>query len=98
LYGANLVAQCDATIAAMSLVGDFFSSITFWETATIDATLFAAVLQSISAILSWIEYFRKKRHPNQNLVMFRLSWKWRKRSSVKIAERTYEKRTEALHC
>ena len=28
----------------------------------------------------------------------RLSWKWRERSSVKIAERTYEKRTQALHC
>ena len=28
--------------------------------------------------------------------MFRLSWKWRERSSVKIAERTYEERTEAL--
>ena len=27
-----------------------------------------------------------------------LSWKWRKRSSVKIAERTYEKRAQALHC
>ena len=27
-----------------------------------------------------------------------LSWKWRKRSSVKIAERTYEKRAPALHC
>ncbi len=27
----------------------------------------------------------------------RLSWKWRKRSSVKIAERTYEKRAQALH-
>ena len=26
-----------------------------------------------------------------------LSWKWRTRSSVKIAERTYEERTEALH-
>jgi len=25
-----------------------------------------------------------------------LSWKWRKRSSVKIAERTHEKATEAL--
>ena len=31
-------------------------------------------------------------------VMSRLSWKWRKRSSVKIAERTYEKRAQALHC
>jgi hypothetical protein len=30
--------------------------------------------------------------------LFRLSWKWRKRSSVKIAERTYEKRAQALHC
>jgi hypothetical protein len=28
----------------------------------------------------------------------RLSWKWRKRSSVKITERTYEKRAQALHC
>jgi hypothetical protein len=27
--------------------------------------------------------------------VFRLSWKWRKRSSVKIAERTYEKRAQA---
>src|SRR5262249_50129 len=26
----------------------------------------------------------------------RLSWKWRKRSSVKITERTYEKRAQAL--
>ena len=26
-----------------------------------------------------------------------LSWKWRKRSSVKITERTYEERTEAFH-
>jgi hypothetical protein len=30
-------------------------------------------------------------------LMSRLSWKWRKRSSVKIAERTYEKRAQALH-
>ena len=30
--------------------------------------------------------------------LFRLSWKWRERSSVKIAERTYEKRAQALHC
>jgi hypothetical protein len=26
-----------------------------------------------------------------------LSWKWRRRSSVKITERTYEKRAQALH-
>ena len=26
-----------------------------------------------------------------------LSWKWRERSSVKITERTYEKRAQALH-
>jgi integral membrane sensor domain MASE1 len=31
-------------------------------------------------------------------LLCRLSWKWRKRSSVKIAERTYEKRAQALHC
>jgi hypothetical protein len=29
--------------------------------------------------------------------LFRLSWKWKARSSVKIAERTYEKRAQALH-
>jgi len=33
-----------------------------------------------------------------DLRVSRLSWKWRKRSSVKIAERTYEKRAQALHC
>jgi integrase len=40
------------------------------------------------------------RSPDESLfpVMQRLSWKWRKRSSVKIAERTYEKRAQALHC
>src|SRR5271169_5560274 len=27
----------------------------------------------------------------------RLSWKWRRRSFAKIAERTYEKRAQALH-
>ena len=27
-----------------------------------------------------------------------LSWKWRKRSSVKIMERTYEERAQAPHC
>ena len=27
----------------------------------------------------------------------RLSWNWRKRSFAKIAERTYEKRAQALH-
>ena len=32
------------------------------------------------------------------VVLSRLSWKWRERSSVKIAERTYEKRAQALHC
>ena len=26
-----------------------------------------------------------------------LSWKWRKRSFVKITERTYEKRAQSLH-
>jgi hypothetical protein len=30
-------------------------------------------------------------------VVFRLSWKWRKRSAVKIAERTHEEDTQALH-
>src|SRR5437867_12970024 len=29
--------------------------------------------------------------------VFRLSWKWRERPTVKITERTLEKRTEVLH-
>jgi hypothetical protein len=33
-----------------------------------------------------------------SVTVFCLSWKWRKRSSVKIAERTYEEGTKALHC
>jgi hypothetical protein len=32
------------------------------------------------------------------LPVFCLSWKWRERSSVKITERTYEERAQALHC
>src|SRR5271169_7257128 len=32
------------------------------------------------------------------MVVFCLSWKWRKRSSVKIMERTYEERAQALLC
>jgi hypothetical protein len=38
-----------------------------------------------------------KRFPNTHGWVFCLSWKWRKRSSVKITERTYEERTEAFH-
>ncbi|MGA8620436.1 MAG: DUF6632 domain-containing protein, partial [Candidatus Sulfotelmatobacter sp.] len=36
---------------------------------------------------------------NRSLIAFMccLSWKWRKRSSVKITERTYEKRAQSLH-
>src|SRR5438876_11231432 len=33
----------------------------------------------------------------EGLYMFRLSWKWRERPTVKITERTLEKRTEVLH-
>ena len=42
-----------------------------------------------------VAYALQNKH-NLELV-FRLSWKWRKRSSVKIAERTYEEGTEAFH-
>ena len=31
------------------------------------------------------------------LIVSCLSWNWRERSFVKITERTYEKRTQALH-
>jgi hypothetical protein len=30
-------------------------------------------------------------------VVFRFSWKWRRRSPIKIMERTHEKATETLH-
>jgi len=36
--------------------------------------------------------------PYGKLPLFCLSWKWRKRSSVKIMERTYEERAQALLC
>jgi hypothetical protein len=47
----------------------------------------------------------RERNPNANLTYLRidrailscLSWKWRERSFVKITERTYEKRAQALH-
>jgi GNAT superfamily N-acetyltransferase len=32
-----------------------------------------------------------------DIVVFRLSWKWRRRSPVKITERTLEKNTQTLH-
>src|SRR6059036_3870150 len=38
----------------------------------------------------------RKRTP-QLATLSRLSWNWRKRSSVKITERTYEEGTEAFH-
>ena len=46
-----------------------------------------------------ISQLRKLFHPEKYIetVLFRLSWKWRTRSSVKIAERTYAKRAQALH-
>jgi hypothetical protein len=34
--------------------------------------------------------------PRGTLIVSCLSWKWRKRSSVKITERTYEEGTEAI--
>ena len=33
---------------------------------------------------------------NHGLQLFRFSWKWRKRSPIKIMERTHEEATEAL--
>ena len=35
--------------------------------------------------------------PHVIVLVFRFSWKWRKRSPIKIMERTREKATEALH-
>jgi hypothetical protein len=36
-------------------------------------------------------------HPYAVQLVYRLSWKWRERLSVKIAERSYAKRAQALH-
>src|SRR5260370_22523481 len=46
----------------------------------------------------WWTFFASRclyRHPARPV--FRLSWKWRERSAVKITERTHEKDTEALY-
>jgi serine protease Do len=40
---------------------------------------------------------RRPLHQGQLVFVSCLSWKWRRRSSVKITERTYEKRAQALH-
>jgi hypothetical protein len=63
----------------------------------VDGSKVTVLMQLISGVQTEIgtgaEY-----EMGQKVDVFRLSWKWRERSSVKIAERTYEKRTEALHC
>src|ERR1700685_2771141 len=46
---------------------------------------------------SAVERFGFVRMMQSSLLLSCLSWKWRKRSSVKITERTYEEGTEALH-
>jgi hypothetical protein len=47
------------------------------------------VAVGMDVLIGWL-------HPNV-VIMSCLNWKWRERSSVKITERTYEKRAQALH-
>jgi hypothetical protein len=43
------------------------------------------------------EFVSEKGHQPFGAVLFRFSWKWRRRSSTKVKERTHEEATEALH-
>ena len=45
----------------------------------------------------WVDGKLGRPKSRASKALFRLSWKWRKRSSVKITERTYEEGTEAFH-
>src|SRR5437016_13464904 len=51
--------------------------------------------------MSFMDYFGENPAsiliPLSKLHLSRLSWNWRKRSSLKITERTYEEGTEAFH-
>jgi hypothetical protein len=51
----------------MTAPPDLISSITWWETATIWTTVAAAFAQSVSWVLSFVAYYRKKRPQSQSL-------------------------------
>src|SRR6516165_3303765 len=53
--------------------------------------------QRVKAVLEQVQRHVVEQSGEPFLLLFRPSWKWRKRSSGKIAERTYEQRTETLH-
>jgi hypothetical protein len=62
-----------------------------------DFVAFNAIVIAEVIIKVIIKVIVKVRRKTEVLILLRLSWKWRKRSSVKIAERTYEEGTEAFH-
>src|ERR1043166_8537343 len=63
--------------------------------------LFLPVTFCVFLAVGSVGYAQQQPPPTQeqrnDAVMFRLSWKWRERPTVKITERTLEKRTEVLH-
>ncbi len=63
-----------------------------------DATRETSSGDRTSDQLATRERWAGPREVAERFAVSRLSWKWRTRSSVKIAERTYEKRAQALHC
>src|SRR3989442_15502137 len=56
---------------------------------------------NVQGSMSFMDYFGENPAsiliPLSKLHLSRLSWNWRKRSSIKITERTYEEGTEAFH-
>src|SRR5579872_2312498 len=65
-------------------------------------TLYSGCLQDVCSTY-WLQDFQTMVNEQRDspgvgaAYLFRLSWKWRERSTVKIMERTREKDTEALH-
>jgi hypothetical protein len=69
-----------------------------WERAEERAQEIRDSWSPVKALQRELEAKVRRSEAREVLIMSRLSWKWRERSSVKIAERTYEKRAQALHC
>jgi hypothetical protein len=69
-------------------------------------SLFAALELKTSRVIGQLHHRHRSQEFRQFLDVIEaqvpavscLSWNWRERSFVKITERTYEKRTQALHC
>src|SRR5207244_5230156 len=68
---------------------------------TLIGVCFARLSLLVDGTMSFMDYFGENPAsiliPLSKLHLSRPSWNWRKRSSIKITERTYEEGTEAFH-